>query len=188
MNNDRRTPPAVPGILTVLTRHGVRCVLVGSAGAVAHGGALLLGDLDICPALDRENLERLGMALTELRARPRVIPGWITRQECDAWRPHPPTETNLDHLFETALGDFDVVPRPYGPRGVDDRFAFDDLDRRAVATTTFGPEARVASLDDLIASKMSRRRDKDLRAFPELARLQAVARGEAQGEPLSRGR
>ena len=171
MDNDPRTRPDVPALLTALARHRVRYVLFGSGGAAAYGADLTPGDLDVCPAPDPDNLRRLGLALVDVGARPRVTPGWMTPEASAAWTPEPPTAENVDHLFETDFGDFDVVPRPYGPRGDADRFTFDTLDARAVTLRAFGVETRVASLDDLIASKMSRRRDKDVRAFAELERL-----------------
>ena len=84
----------------------------------------------------------------------------------------------FDHLFETAFGDFDVVPYPYGPNGKTDRFDYERLNERAVTTTMFGVPVRVTGIDDLVASKMSRRRDKDLQAWPELQRL--LARSSAR--------
>ena len=118
---------------------------------MAYGANLTPGDLDICPALDEENLQPLANALREMEAKPRYTPGWNTQEECDNWSPHPLTEENFDHLFETALGDLDVVPRPYGPEGKLDRFTYERLNERAITSTTFGVEVRVADLDDLIA-------------------------------------
>lgn len=178
MSEDRRTPPRIPELLAVLDRHGVRSVLFGSAGAVAYGADLTPGDLDLCPAPDSDNLRRLAAALVELEARPRVIPGWMTSVASAAWRPDPAAIERFDHLFETRLGDLDLVPRPFGPRGEVDRFTFNDLDARAATISAFGLTVRVAHLDDLIASKLSRQRDKDLRAIPQLERLRRFPRGD----------
>ena len=174
MGDDPRTSPDIPALLALLARHRVRYVLFGSGGAAAYGAALAPGDLDICPAPDPDNLRRLAAALADAGARPRVIPGWMTAEASAAWTPEPPTLETFDHLFETRFGDLDVVPRPYGPQGDADRFTFETLDAKAVTVPAFGTETRVASLDDLIASKMSRRRDKDLRAFAEMERLRAA--------------
>ena len=171
MGSDPRTVPNIPALLAALARYRVRYVLFGSGGAAAYGAALAPGDLDVCPAPDPDNLRRLGAALADIGGRPRVIPGWMTPEASTAWTPEPPTPENVDHLFATDFGDFDVVPRPFGPHGDADRFTFETLDARAVTLRAFGVEVRVASLDDLIASKMSRRRDKDLRASAELERL-----------------
>ena len=49
-------------ILRVLLRHRVDFVLIGGVAATLHGSNLRTGDLDICPARDPANLERLAGA------------------------------------------------------------------------------------------------------------------------------
>jgi hypothetical protein len=66
-----------------------------------------------------------------------------------------------------------VAPHRYGPNGKADRFDYERFNARAVTITTFGASVRAAGIDDLVASKMSRRRNKDLAAWPELQRLPA---------------
>ncbi len=167
----------IMSILKVLERHRVRYVLFGTVGAIAYGADLSPGDLDICPALDEGNLLRLAGALEELGARPKYNPPWNTREECDRWAPAPLAEETFDTIFETPYGDLDVVPRPYGPNGKVDRFEYGRLDERAETSMMFGLPVRVAGVEDLIASKMSRRREKDLRALPELERIRGRVSG-----------
>lgn len=166
-----RTPPQIGRLLSCLTRNDVRFVIFGSAGALLYGAKIAPGDLDICPALDRRNLERLAKALAELEACPRIIPGWLNSAMSEQWTGDLLTEENFDHLFQTSFGDLDIVPRPYGPNGKIDRFAFEQLDERANTLTVFGTSVRVAEVKDLVASKMSRHRTKDVEALPELERL-----------------
>ena len=182
MPSDFRTPPNIPVLLEVLHRHQVQFVVFGSGGAVAWGAQLTPGDLDVCPALDEDNLRRLVAVLQEVDARPRHIPNWNTLEDVERWRPEPLTEAQLDHLFETRFGDLDIVPRPYGPSGADDRFDFAALDARATTTSALGMPVRVAGLEDLVASKMSRRRPKDIAALPELERVLALARAAAESD------
>lgn len=59
-----RVPPNVAALLNVLDAHRVLYVVTGSAAALLHGVPVEPGDLDVTPALDRENLERLAVALT----------------------------------------------------------------------------------------------------------------------------
>jgi hypothetical protein len=171
-----RVPPVIEQLIASLARQGVEYIIFGSGGAFLYGANVSPGDLDVCPALDTDNLERLGCMLIDVKARPRVTPGWMTVEASAVWTPEPPTEANVDHLFETAFGDFDVVPRPYGPNGKIDRFDYDRLCEQAVTVEIFGETVRIAGIDDLVASKLSRRRDKDLRAMPELQRLQEQRR------------
>ena len=60
--------------LSTLRRHGVRFVLIGGFAAAIRGAPLVTGDLDVCHARDRANLERLAAALRELGARLRGAP------------------------------------------------------------------------------------------------------------------
>src|SRR6266508_1168441 len=65
-------PTAEPdplAVLRALERHGVRYVLIGAAAARIAGAPVVTEDLDVTPATDRENLERLAAALRELGAR-----------------------------------------------------------------------------------------------------------------------
>ena len=91
----------------------------------------------------------------------------------------------FDHLFTTRYGDLDIVPFPYGPHGKDDRFTFASLDARAETFAAFGQQIRLAHLDDVIASKLSAWREKDLRLLSQIEQLQQLyAQGEASGWPL----
>ena len=56
-------------ILRTLSKRGVRYVLVGATAARLQGFPRLTADADISPATDPDNLERLAVALRDLRAR-----------------------------------------------------------------------------------------------------------------------
>lgn len=55
-------------VLKVLSRHRVRYILIGALAATVHGSPLRTEDVDICPAKDNDNLDRLATALEELDA------------------------------------------------------------------------------------------------------------------------
>ena len=59
-------------ILRVLTQHDVRFIVIGAIAAIAQGYPLTTQDIDITPARDPDNLDRLAVALRELDARLRV--------------------------------------------------------------------------------------------------------------------
>jgi hypothetical protein len=176
--NLKRTPPAIAPLIERLSRHEVRYVVFGSGGAWCYGANVSHGDFDICPDLDDANLARVAAVLVAIHARPRVIPGWMTPEVSAAWMPEPATDVNLDHLFETDLGDFDVVPCPYGPNGKSDRFDYQRLYVGSAAVEVAGLPVYVAGIDDLIASKLSQRRAKDLEALPELERIRRPFHGD----------
>ena len=63
-----RAKPDIEALLGLLDRHGVRYVVTGSVAARLHGVPLEPGDLDVTPASDQENLDRLAAALEEVGA------------------------------------------------------------------------------------------------------------------------
>ncbi len=158
-------------IFAALARHQVRYVLVGTLGAIAHGARLTTADADICIDIAADNLRHVAALLKELGARSAHHP----QQEIDfddlpALQLDNPTR---HHLFTTPFGEIDILPEPLG-------FDYPQLAPRAVVKPGFGLAIPVAALDDIIASKLSARRDKDLAATPELRRLQAdLAQGIA---------
>jgi hypothetical protein len=150
-------------ILRALVAHEVRFVIVGGVAGNLRGTADITNDLDVCYARDRENLERLSAALTELgaRLRGRGVPDDVPFVLDALTLLHGDTFT-----FATAAGDFDVLATPSGTRG------YDDLDAGA---TSFdlgdGITVRVTSLDDLIRMKRASARSKDLIHIEHLGAL-----------------
>ena len=146
-------------ILRVLERHDVRYVLIGAAAARIAGAPVVTEDIDVTPAIDRANLERLAGALRELDARlrspePEGVPFPI---DADM-----PTGAELWTLT-TSAGDLDVCFTPSGTRG------YEDLRREASRERLGrGLTVNVASLRDVIRSKEAAGRAKDLAQLPLL--------------------
>jgi len=151
-------------ILRVLDAHRVDFLVVGGIAARLRGAPLLTQDVDITPATDRANLERLTSALRDLEARLRTA-----------------TEPNgVSFPFDAGLlgnatmwtlvtkhGDLDLVVSPAGTDGYRDLIK--DADELKVATE---PDlaVQVASLADVIRSKEAAGREKDRAALPLLRR------------------
>jgi hypothetical protein len=76
-------------ICAALTDAGVRFVVIGGFAAAVHGSPLPTTDVDIVPAREDENLERLARALRTLNAKVR------TAAE--------PVETRIDAAFLRAM-------------------------------------------------------------------------------------
>lgn len=149
-----------PGrLLGALARSDVRFVVIGQTAAFLHGHPEVTLDVDIVPATDIANAERLLGALQDLHA---------VHLTADGLPGAPIDERDLIGLrtvlrLLTDAGPLDVIPQA---SGIGD---YDDIRPRAAAVD-LGDGARilVASLDDVIASKQASGRRKDLRALPGL--------------------
>jgi hypothetical protein len=150
-------------IADVLARHGVVCIIIGGYAAFLQGSPIPTTDVDIVPALDRENYERLSAALYELDAKVRA-------QDVEPL----PFSHDADSLaalrvwnLTTKYGDLDITAEPSGTRG------YDDLREDAIDVELRGIPVRLASLADIVRSKEAAGRDKDRRALPVLRELVA---------------
>jgi hypothetical protein len=166
------SPLQAEEIFFSLDRHGVCYAVIGGLAAVLHGSPLPTLDVDICPARDRANLERLARALEEMQARIRtVVPDGV---------PFPFDATFLSNVellnLQTRFGDLDLSFVPAGTGG------YDDLIQNAVEIRIRGVTVRVASLEDVIRSKESANRPKDHRSLPLLRQLLEEIR-KRQNEP-----
>jgi hypothetical protein len=137
-------------LLRALRATGVRFVLIGGLASQVHGSPSLTLDVDVCHAIDRENLERLAACLAGITAIRRDLPPGIA----------PPLDAQAlrasDVLtLRTRHGDLDLLAHP------DPGLDFESLDRHALTVQLLGVEVRVAALDDLIAMKRAAGRPKD---------------------------
>jgi hypothetical protein len=148
------------GALRVLGDHGVRFVLIGGFAGALRGSPQITGDLDICHARDRANLERLASALRDLgaslRGAPVDVPFLLDARTLEAG----------DHFtFTTRAGPVDCLGSPAGTDG------FADLDASATDEELDGLVVRVASLEDVIRMKRAAGRPQDLIAVEWLSAL-----------------
>lgn len=171
----RVAPLDAIALLDTLGAHGVEFVLVGGLAAMAHGYTGLTQDADAVPAFDDANLARLCAALAALDAQLYANP---QRRDLGAGGEPPEAarftltpeslRTRTAWQFSTAAGELDVLFAIDGPGG------YDTLIRTAETRTVAGRPIHVAGLDDLIESKETSGRDKDLRALGELRRLRRL--------------
>jgi len=167
-----------------LNGHDVRYVLVGSVAAQIYGAEVQPGDLDVTPALDRENLVRLCHLLQALEAtlpdtgdvghwqgQPDGERKWISRPATPQdrlararWQPDPDDVSSLDHLLHTRHGNLDVVPDLTGD--------YETLMKRAVRMEAHGQEVWVVHVDELLAALTIPRRKKDAPRVRQLRHIQ----------------
>ncbi|MGQ0744313.1 MAG: hypothetical protein ACT4OS_08285 [Acidimicrobiales bacterium] len=157
-------------ILAVLDRHLVEFLVVGGVTAIAYGAIRPTSDLDCVARRSGTNLDRLAAALRELNARLRIA--GLSDKEAAAL----PTQLDRDTLarmeistWRTDAGDLDVLIDIADRSGR--RMGFDELIGRATVQDVKGRIARIAALDDVIASKERANRPKDREALPELRAL-----------------
>jgi len=137
-------------IFAVLAEHRVDYVVVGGVAVQAHGHVRMTNDLDLIPAPNRANLDRLATALRELNAR--VLNPGSEDLAIDASMLPRATLWQLS----TEVGDIDLLhDAPGAP-------PFKELRARAL-TIILGPdEIPVAGRDDLIRMKKAAGRPIDL--------------------------
>lgn len=186
----------LPCLLEALDSSGIRYVLIGSVAAQLYGIEAQPGDLDITPALDRENLARLSKLLLELEAR---LPAteevgswevradgerkWVSRKATEqdlleraAWQPDPDDLSTLDHLLCTRYGNLDVVPDLTGD--------YETLVKRAIKMDAHGQEVLVAHVDELLTALTIPRRKKDVSRVRQLREVQRRLNKPRPGESL----
>jgi hypothetical protein len=156
-----------PGeIFAALHRHGVDYVAIGGIAANAHGSRRLTLDVDIVPAPEVANYERLTGALDELGAPASAV-------DSDFRDLDPRDSFDLARAtvlkLRTSAGDLDVLNGALGAP------PYGDLRARAIEVEVRGTPVRIASLDDLIAMKRAAGRPRDLR---DIADLTAGAEGD----------
>ncbi len=152
-------------VLGALAEAEVRYVLIGGMAAILHGDAGVTIDLDIAPAFDPDNLERLAAALRSLGARVRAegSPEGVPFDCSGVFLRNLGRDAVLN--LTTQAGDIDVAFTPTGTQG------FRDLKRDAISIDAGGITILVASLADIIRSKAAADREKDRLALPRLRAL-----------------
>lgn len=150
-------------IIEVLTRNHVDFVLVGGYAAMLYGARRPTYDIDITPSAAPENLRRLSDALRELKAGIRV-------DDLDEGLPFDSSAESMRGMqmlnLRSPSGDLDITFCPAGFPG-----GYATLEPRAHAYTVGTITIHVADLSDVIRSKETAARPKDLDALPELITL-----------------
>lgn len=151
MSADRLPAPLdAQRILDELGRHQVDYVLVGGMAAQTHGSTRMTNDVDVIPAPDPANLQRLAEALEALEAQ--VLNPGHTDLEIDARMI--PRATIWQ--FATPYGDIDVLHEAPGAA------AYPELRERALVIALDETRVPVAGRDDLIRMKLARGRPVDV--------------------------
>jgi hypothetical protein len=143
-------------LLETLSRHRLRCIVVGGVAAVIEGAPVSTFDLDIVHDRKPDNIKRLSTALTALEAIYRGRRGTPLTPAADA------LGGDGHHLLITKFGPLDVL----GAIGKDrDYSALLPQSKRRKLGTTF---VRVLNLETQIAVKEELAYEKDRLVLPLL--------------------
>lgn len=150
----------IAAVCRVLLDHQVEFVVIGGVAARLHNTGHATVDIDICPSSVDENLECLATALRSIDARLRVEgePAGIP------FDPHPKQLRQMSTLtLVTTHGPVDLCFQPAGFAG-----GYKALRTGQVVIVVSDVDVPVASLADVITSKRSAGRPKDIVALPAL--------------------
>lgn len=162
-------PNPIQKVLSTLSTHQVRYLLMGGQACVFYGAAEFSRDCDIAILCEPQNLARLQQALDELRARTIAVPpfeaDYLLRGHAIHFRCHVPEAENIR---------LDVMARM---RGVGD---FEELwSRRTTIHDESDHIVELMSLPDLVRVKKTQR-DKD---WPMIRRLVEANYASHQNAP-----
>jgi hypothetical protein len=136
----------------------VSYVVIGGWAVNAHGYVRVTRDLDICPASDRPNLDRLAALLRELNGRQLGLDDFAPDEL-------PADPRNADDLamggnfrVETDLGVLDVMQ---WVNSTDGELTYEELAADAIEAQPWGIPVRVCSRERLIAMKRQAGRPRD---------------------------
>ena len=155
-------------ICRVLNEECVDYVVVGGFASVILGSPLPTEDIDVLPDRSEDNLIRLAAALKRLNARIRTESEAVPAPLDAGFLANMPVMLNL-------ATDFGMVDLTFDPSGPIRGFASWNADA-STEVIADGLTIRVASLDDIIASKRAADREKDRRALPYLESLRDILR------------
>lgn len=179
----KRVPPDVTRLLCELKNHDVMFLLAGSVAAEAWGADVPTpADLDIVPATDRENLERLARALRDIEATSWPVSGqWVTEASGEvSWKefaeddprrgqrlpiPDPNDVSTFDSLFSTNHGELDIVPLISGSYAT-------SIGAASSLTVRGVEDVQVMSISDLLVHLTVPRRKKDADRVRALRQIQ----------------
>jgi predicted nucleotidyltransferase len=160
-------------LVQALVDGGVEFVIVGGVAVVLHGMPRFTKDLDICYALDADNLDRLGNVLVNLGAKLRGVPDEV---------PFVPDGKALRRTeiltLETPEGAIDLLVHPDGAP------EYETLRKNATTMELADRQVQVASIDDLIAMKRTAGRPQDL---TDVEALEVAARERTSSADRSQG-
>lgn len=145
----------IRGILEALAQEGVEFLIIGGVAVGFHGYVRATKDVDIVPAPEFENLEKLARVLGELDAQ---IEGVEEFEDEELPDPLDPGALALggNWVLRTRLGRFDIM------QWIGEDALWEKLSPAAIEVEVAGLTVKVVSYDGLVALKEQAGRPEDL--------------------------
>ena len=144
-------------LLNKLSDNNFEFILIGGFAASVYGSSYVTHDLDVCAVLTPGNIEKLRNILSDLHPKHRITVNKPSFLEI------PEKLEGINNLYlETDAGVLDFISNVIG---VGD---FLELSKNAIEIKIFGRICKIISLDDLIKTKTTLKRPKDILVAEEL--------------------
>ena len=144
-------------LLNKLSDNNFEFILIGGFAASVYGSSYVTHYLDICAVLTPGNIEKLRNILSDLHPKHRITVNKPSFLEI------PEELEGINNLYlETDAGVLDFISNVIG---VGD---FLELSKNAIEIKIFGRICKIISLDDLIKTKTTLKRPKDILVAEEL--------------------
>jgi predicted nucleotidyltransferase len=166
VNDAAERPLDLRELFRVLADHGVDYLVIGGVAAQIHGRRRTTKDLDVTPAPDPENFERLAAALVDLDAHPVDLGPSAPTPSAEQLRLAPVVPP-----LTTQHGELHILNEVPGAT------AYAGMRARALTTDLDGVAMHIVGVDDLIRMKQVAGRPSDLE---DVEALTAVALREAR--------
>ena len=155
-------------LLKLLLENEVDFVLIGGFAAAVHGTTLVTQDLDICAAITDENIEKLRSTLKDYKPLHRM-----NKKAKLSFMEIPKEAEGTNHIYlQTDLGILDILSKTQAAGD------FETLKKNAIEIPLYGKKCKVISIEDLIKTKESMNRPKDIQAVEELKKVKALKKNE----------
>lgn len=160
-------------LFRALAEHGVDYLVIGGVAAQVHGRRRTTMDLDVTPAPDPENFERLAAALVDLDAHPVELGPSAPTPTAEQIRVAP-----IVPPLATRHGELHILNEVAGAT------AYAGMRIRALSTDLDGIVIHIVSVDDLIRMKQAAGRPGDLE---DIEALTTTAREEQRSADSNTG-
>lgn len=145
----------IPGILAELVREGVEFLVIGGVAVGYHGHVRATKDLDVVPAPDPANLEKLALVLENLDARIEGAEDFNKGELPDLPDPAALAQGG-NWVLQTRLGRLDIM------QWIDDEALWKRLAPAAIEDRIADLPIKLISYEDLVALKERAARPEDL--------------------------